>query len=205
MSEKIEQFGPDKKYNSKRQFIAFCWFLFLMLINVAIFLGIGIGGDNMRSAIIYLAISGGLVFTFYILFVVYIYYYYQLMNYRIKKTEMVVQRGVIHKIEQVVPYRAVTNVAVFRSLFDRMFGIGTIRLQTAGSGSPYPEESIEGLVNYQEIYDKLMSKIRSVRAMGLTAASIEGEGAIDLEEELKVNLEILQTLKEIKSLLSEER
>ncbi|MGC9781019.1 MAG: PH domain-containing protein [Candidatus Heimdallarchaeota archaeon] len=205
MSKEITEFGPDIKYLQKRQFIAFSWFMFFMLIVLGIFLGYMIGKDNPSTALIVLGAAGGCVLLFYILNATFIYYYYKSIIYQFKETEMIVRRGVFQKIEKAVPFRAVTNLAVYRSLFDRMFGIGTIRLHTAGySGTPLPEESIEGILNYVELYDNLMAKIRPMKAMTPTV-SMEVDGTIDMEDQLKVNLEILKTLKEIKSLLKEGR
>ena len=205
MSKELMEFGPDKKYLQKRQLVAFMWFFFTLIIVLGTFLGLYFGGDNKTTALIVLFSVGGVVVVWYILWVIYLSYYYKSMIYQLKENEMIVRRGVFHKIEKNVPFRAVTNLAVFRSLFDRMFGIGTIRLHTAGySGTPLPEENIEGLVNYQEVYDKLIAKIRPLQAMTPRASVEVEEQDLGFQEQLRVNQQILATLQEIKELLKQE-
>jgi len=205
MTKEILEFGPDKKYLQKRQFVAFMWFFFILIIVLATFLGLFFGGGDKTTALIVLYSGGGVVVVWLILWLIYLSYYYKSMTYQLKGTEMIVHRGVFQKIEKNVPFRAVTNLAVFRSLFDRMFGIGTIRLHTAGySGTPLPEENIEGLVNYQEIYDKLIAKIRPLQAMTPRASVEVEEQDLGFQEQLRVNQEILATLQEIKELLKQE-
>jgi uncharacterized membrane protein YdbT with pleckstrin-like domain len=202
MSKEMMVFGPDIKYLRKRQLLSLIWFLIALIIVVGIFLGFMFGAGETTTAFIILGAASGGVLLWYILWLVFLYYYFKSMSYRLKENEMIVNRGVFNKIEKNVPFRAVTNLAIYRSLFDRFFGIGTIRLHTAGySGTPLPEENIEGLVNFQDIYDKLIAKIRPLRAM-TPKASIE----IDEEDDqYQINLKILETLKEIKEILLEEQ
>ncbi len=205
MSKELMEFGPDKKYLQKRQLVAFMWFFFALIVTLGTFLGLYFGGGNKTTALIVLFSVGGVVVVWYILWIIYLSYYYKSMVYQLKENEMIVQRGVFQKIEKNVPFRAVTNLAVFRSLFDRMFGIGTIRLHTAGySGTPLPEENIEGLVNYQEVYDKLIAKIRPLQAMTPRASVEVEEQDLGFQEQLRVNQQILATLQEIKELLKQE-
>lgn len=205
MSKELMEFGPDKKYLQKRQLVAFMWFFFTLIIVLGTFLGLYFGGDNKPTALIVLFSVGGVIVVWYIFWVIYLSYYYKSMIYQLKENEMIVRRGVFHKIEKNVPFRAVTNLAIFRSLFDRMFGIGTIRLHTAGySGTPLPEENIEGLVNYQEVYDKLIAKIRPLQAMTPRASVEVEEQDLGFQEQLRVNQQILATLQEIKELLKQE-
>lgn len=202
MTNEIIEFGPDRKYLQKRQFLGFIWFFIILGIVVGIFLGLMFGAGETVTAFIVLGAAGGGALIWFILWLVFLSYYFRSMIYQLKEKEMIAKRGVFSKIEKNVPFRAVTNLEIFRSLFDRLFGIGTIRLHTAGySGTPLPEENIEGLVNYQEIYDRLITKIRPLRAM-TPKASIELD---EDDDQYQINLEILQTLKEIKEILREDQ
>jgi uncharacterized membrane protein YdbT with pleckstrin-like domain len=202
MAKELKEFGPDRKYLTKRRFLGFIWFFLILIMVVAIFLGIMFGAGETVTAFIVLGAAGGGALLWFILWLVFLSYYYKSLSYRLKESEMIVNRGVFSKIEKNVPFRAVTNLAIYRSLFDRLFGIGTIRLHTAGySGTPLPEENIEGLVNFQEVYDRLIAKIRPLRAM-TPKASIEMD---EDDDQYQINLEILQTLKEIKEILREEQ
>src|SRR5690606_2440159 len=72
-----------------------------------------------------------------------------------------------------------TNLEVTRGPFDRMFGIGSLKIQTAGmSGQTGAEEKLEGLADVQAIYEKVAGELRRFRsAMAPTQAGEEGAPA----------------------------
>ncbi|HEY2981796.1 MAG TPA: PH domain-containing protein [Anaerolineales bacterium] len=53
------------------------------------------------------------------------------------------QKGLINKSEIVIPFSRVTNYAADQNLFDRMFGVGNFKIETAGS-TVSPELSLIG-------------------------------------------------------------
>jgi len=65
---------------------------------------------------------------------------------------------------------------------DRLFGIGTLNIQTAGmSGQTGAEESLVGLPNFQEVYEQVAQTLRRFRgAMAPTQAEVEPAPAEDL-------------------------
>ena len=72
--------------------------------------------------------------------------------------------GLITKSIKHVPFRTVTNLQLNRGTFDRMFGIGTLNIQTAGmSGQKGAEESLMGLNNIQEVYAIVAKALRRYR------------------------------------------
>ena len=103
--------------------------------------------------------------------------YYRSLSYEIQDDEVIMRVGIWTKSVKHVPYRTVTNVTVKRGILDRLFGIGTLNIQTAGmSGTTGAEESLEGLDNVQEVYDIVATELRRFRgSMAPTAADVEGE------------------------------
>ena len=103
--------------------------------------------------------------------------YYRSLSYEIQDDEVIMRVGIWTKSVKHVPYRTVTNVTVKRGILDRLFGIGTLNIQTAGmSGTTGAEESLEGLDNVQEVYDIVATELRRFRgSMAPTAADAEGE------------------------------
>ncbi len=53
------------------------------------------------------------------------------------------KKGILSKSEIVIPFSRVTNYAAEQSLFDRMFGVGNFKIETAGS-TITPELSLLG-------------------------------------------------------------
>jgi len=98
--------------------------------------------------------------------------YYRSLQYEIHDDEVIVRVGVITKTVKHVPFRTVTNLEVKQGPFDRLFGIGTLNIQTAGmSGQSGAEESLRGLPNFQEVYDQVVAALRRYRgAMAPTQA-----------------------------------
>lgn len=85
--------------------------------------------------------------------------------------------GVITRSVKHVPFRTVTNLEVKRDPLDRLLGIGTLKIQTAGmSGQSGAEESLVGLPNYQAVYEQVAAALRRFRgSMAPTQAEVEAE------------------------------
>lgn len=62
--------------------------------------------------------------------------------------------GVLSKSERSIPIDRVQDVAVNRSLFGRMLGYGTVRIESAGSGAT--EIQFENVSNPNEIRQSLI-------------------------------------------------
>lgn len=106
--------------------------------------------------------------------------YYRSLSYEIQEDEVIMHVGIWTKSVKHVPYRTVTNLTVKRGILDRLFGLGTLKIQTAGmSGTTGAEESLEGLDNVQEVYDMVVTELRRFRgSMAPTAAEEEVEPAV---------------------------
>jgi membrane protein YdbS with pleckstrin-like domain len=103
--------------------------------------------------------------------------YYRSLSYEIQDDEVIMRVGIWTRSVKHVPYRTVTNITVRRGILDRLFGLGTLNIQTAGmSGTTGAEENLEGLDNVQEVYDLVATELRRFRgSMAPTAAEVEGE------------------------------
>jgi membrane protein YdbS with pleckstrin-like domain len=101
--------------------------------------------------------------------------YYRTLQYEIHEDEVIVRAGIITKSVKHVPFRTVTNLKVVRGPFDRIFGLGTLNIQTAGmSGQQGAEESLIGLPDVSAIYERVATAMRRYRgAMGPDAVTVE--------------------------------
>ena len=104
--------------------------------------------------------------------------YYRSLKYEILEDEVIVRAGIITKSVKHVPYRTVTNLTVKRGILDRLFGLGTLNIQTAGmSGNTNTaEESLVGLINVQEIYELVAAELRRFRG-GMTPTQADTDPA----------------------------
>lgn len=124
--------------------------------------------------------------------------YYRSLSYEIQDDEVIMRVGVWTRSVKHVPYRTVTNITVRRGILDRLFGLGTLNIQTAGmSGTTGAEENLEGLDNVQEVYDLVATELRRFRgSMAPTAAGVEGEAIAAPTDTLGAILTEIQAIRQ---------
>jgi uncharacterized membrane protein YdbT with pleckstrin-like domain len=94
--------------------------------------------------------------------------------------EIYTKRGIITITKRHVPFRTVTNVQTRRGIFDRIMGIGTVLIETAGGtvsaqqtnliplliqkigGSDSSEERVEGIRFHEELRDYILREMREI-------------------------------------------
>ncbi len=86
--------------------------------------------------------------------------YFNSLRYDILESEIIVHSGVLTKTVKHVPFRTVTNIQITRGPLDRLMGLGSLDIQTAGTGSFIPEESLVGLADVQAIYETIAHELR---------------------------------------------
>ncbi len=118
--------------------------------------------------------------------------------------EIYVKRGIITVTRKHVPFRTITNIASNAGPFARLFGIGSVHIETAGfSGSSQmgPEEKLEGIVFYEEVRDFILNELRKFRDPYVTGTEV----VLPVEEPVPrgpgLDDEMLITLREIRDLL----
>ncbi|MDH5403057.1 MAG: PH domain-containing protein [Candidatus Heimdallarchaeota archaeon] len=119
----------------------------------------------------FIDISGGILFALgfliliYLIFAMFYLLYYKTIRYEIKENEIHVFRGLITKSHKIVPFRTITNMDLKRGILDRLFSIGSIEIQTAGSGSAFlPEERLDGilLADIEPLREHILNKVRLI-------------------------------------------
>lgn len=121
--------------------------------------------------------------------------------------EIYVRKGLINVTQKHVPFRTITNISSRTGPIDRLFGIGTVEIQTAGySGGPGgqvgPEEKLEGITFYDQVRDFILQELRRFRdpyVVGTEVVNPRDEEVPRLSDSL--DDEMLITLREIRSVL----
>jgi len=118
--------------------------------------------------------------------------------------EVYVKKGIVTVTRKHVPFRTITNIASKAGAFDRLFGIGSVNIETAGySGTSQtgPEEKLEGIVFYEEVRDFILNELRKFRDPYVTGTEV----VLPVEEPVPrgpgLDDEMLITLREIRDLL----
>jgi membrane protein YdbS with pleckstrin-like domain len=126
--------------------------------------------------------------------------YYSSIIYILTNDEIIAEKGVWWKRKSFVPYNRITNISVVQGPIARHFGLGTVRVQTAGfsgggsAGGRVAEVVILGVKNFEEIRNIIMGFVKRVKPV-----------AIETEAEAPaprgVNQQILNELRRIREAL----
>lgn len=87
----------------------------------------------------------------------------KLFGYQLEDNEVKVEKGVISKSYDSIPYSRIQNVGIERSLLQRILGISTVDIQTAGSsGYGKAEGKLPGVEKAvaEEVREAIMQKAR---------------------------------------------
>ncbi len=123
-------------------------------------------------------------------------------------SEIFVKKGIINITRKHVPFRTITNISSRSGPFDRLFGIGTIEIETAGySGTTtQAEEKLEGITFYEELRDFILRELRKFKGSYVTGTEVvhpEEDPVPRIDDSLED--EILLVLREIRDLLRREK
>jgi membrane protein YdbS with pleckstrin-like domain len=113
--------------------------------------------------------------------------------------EIYVKKGILNVTRKHVPFRTITNMSSRAGPFDRLFGIGSLRVHTAGfsggtQAGEQPEASLDGLTFYDELRIFMLKTLRRYEHFN------EHDSEYLFGEE-STQLEILKILQEIRDLL----
>ncbi|MFW9963838.1 MAG: PH domain-containing protein [Candidatus Sifarchaeia archaeon] len=158
----------------------------------------------------------------FVLWMIYTYIYVKRIDYSLASwegdvsPEIYVRKGIIQITERHVPFRTITYVKTRRGVFDRLFGIGTIQIETAakspaaqGGGGVIAlilqrlmrggaaEENIEGVKFHEELRDFIL---RELRGFGRTPLPIETIGKTSKRKRI-FNDKTLEAFREIRDAL----
>jgi membrane protein YdbS with pleckstrin-like domain len=122
--------------------------------------------------------------------------------------EIYVKKGIFTITRKHVPFRTITNISSHAGIFDRLFGIGSVHIETAGSSgsaTTSPEEKLEGIVFYEEVRDFILAELRKFRDPYVIGTEVTHPKEEPVPRMPGLDDEILITLREIRDLLRELR
>jgi len=193
-------FMPHAKLKTKL-FITLTLIALAILISCALMFGLIALDRTARGPGLLIAflVCAGLDALWYIPGMVLVVPYANSLKYEIHEDEVIVNAGVFTKSVKHVPFRTITNISVKRGVLDRMLGLGTLHIQTAGASdsSGRPEASLNGLENVQEMYELVAKALRRFRS-GMTPTSADSDQEIPAggQETLAALLEEVRAIRE---------
>ncbi len=157
-------FFPDKKLLTKSILALSTWTFFILII--ALFLQIVIPLDGHRSstevAMTLWPITIGVIVVLWIISVPMIFVWFKNLKYEISPERITIHKGIISRNEQNIPFKAITDFSYHLSPYDRLLGIGSLRIQTAGQSptSTGFEGIFHGLTNGPELLEELRQRVK---------------------------------------------
>jgi putative membrane protein len=138
----------------------------------------------------------GLVILMWIIAYPIIHLWIKNLTYIIYDDRVTIHKGILTKTQQNIPFRAITDFALERSIFDRLLGIGAIKIQTAGqSKSPTGYEGkLSGLIDYDDLHTDLREKLHHLHPRSASLTTTEPEKGSDTD----ILMQILTELKGIR-------
>jgi uncharacterized membrane protein YdbT with pleckstrin-like domain len=192
-----EPLKPDKKYLIKGTWIIVTISALLALLIAIIHLVIYLVDGDMQAAEILWTVSLSIILAMWVIAYPILYLWYKNLEYRVYEDRVCIHKGILTKTQQNIPFRAITDFALVRTLYDRFLDIGSIKIQTAGkhiSSSSQYEGNLAGLINYEQLHTDLRERVKKLHPVSESVITRESAKPGDTE----VWQEMLKELKEIR-------
>ena len=194
---------PDKKLFTKQLYVLLTISFFVLLVAVILQTTIPLDpkvSANDVAAILW-PITFGVIFLLWLIAVPIIKLWIKNLSYYIDEDRITIHKGILSKIKQNVPYRAITDFQLYRSLYDRFLGIASIKIQTAGQSPTATgfEAKLSGLIDWDDLLEQLRAKVK----MLYPQTGISATDSSDITEK-EILQNILDELKEIRTTLSKD-
>ncbi len=155
---------PNKKLLSKQWYVLLTLSFLILVVGVILQITIPLNPKVSASnvAAILWPITFGVIFILWLIAVPIIKLWIKNLSYYIDEDRITIHKGILSKIKQNVPYRAITDFQLHRSLYDRFLGIASIKLQTAGQSPTATgfEAKLAGLTGWNELLEQLRAKVK---------------------------------------------
>ena len=237
----MEQVTSGRVFHPDNAFLYKKWlrvFIIIVLIWAAIFVFFALANDPVFIAdISEISIWADILFdlgwetlnlyylltvsSMFVLWMVYTYIYVKRIDYSLASwegdvsPEIYVKKGIIQITQRHVPFRTITHVKTRRGVFDRLFGIGTIQVETAAKSSTAQgggviavilqrlmrggagAENIEGVKFHEELRDFILRELRGFSRVPL---QIETSGSVRRRKKI-FNRDTLEAFREVRDAL----
>ena len=188
---------PDRKYLIKGIWIFVTISAVLALLAAIIHLIVYLVDGDMPAAIILWIVILSIILASWVIGYPILYLWYKNLEYRVYEDRVCIHKGILTKTQQNIPFRAITDFALVRTLYDRFLDIGSIKIQTAGkhiSSSSQYEGNLAGLINYEQLHTELRERVKKLHPVSETVTTRESEKPADTD----LWQEMLKELKEIR-------
>lgn len=90
-------------------------------------------------------------------------FHYLTYRYRFEREELVVRGGVIFRFERHIPYERIQNIDLSQSVFQRLFGVADVRLETASGSQAEARLQVLSLEAVEHMRERVFAGRRAAR------------------------------------------
>ena len=168
---------PHKRLLTKQWLILLTLSLFILVIAILLQLLLPLDKEvDAKDVAVNLWPIAMIVLVFkWILFVPLLTLWIKNLKYVLEEDRIIIHKGILTKLQKNIPYRAITDFVLHRSLYDRFLGIASIRIQTAGqTQSPTGYEgNMAGLIDWDDLHQSLREKIKTLHPVSESLGVVE--------------------------------
>ncbi|MDT8285865.1 MAG: PH domain-containing protein [Elusimicrobiales bacterium] len=149
--------------------------------------------DTPGTVIISLVMGLFLLIAF--LLAIWIPAFYRSLEYSIDEDAVRCNSGVFWKRRVTVPYSKITNVDIMQGPVQRMYGVGSVHVQTAGAGGAQggmAELAFLGVRNLEGVREAIMTRVKFRAAAAPGPAEPERAPAGDTQERMLAELKAIR-------------
>lgn len=143
----------------------------------------------------------GLLLLVALLLALWIPAFYRSLEYSIADDAIRCNSGVFWKRRVTVPYSKVTNVDVTQGPVQRLYGVGSVHVQTAGAGGAQggmAELAFMGVRNLEGVREAVMSRVKAAGGGAPRTAEPERAAPGDIQERMLAELKAIRAALEKK-------
>ncbi len=131
-----------------------------------------------------------------------IHLHYVNFTYELAETEVIIRWGIFTRLRKVIPYARIQNINTERTVLERLLGIGSLMIETAGTQLGLAEGIIPGIANPNSLIDEILHRVEKTKKANGASSGLgdESQKSMDYSEIL---LMIHQELKSLNAKMGE--
>lgn len=118
---------------------------------------------------------------------------YRNFTYELDNREIIIRQGVVTRRTTVIPYAAIQDITSERSLGERMLGLATLEIETAGSAHLASEIVLPGISNKDAVIHEVMQRVEKAKGTMGTEARSQGTDVSQLLSSILDELKLISS------------
>lgn len=141
--------------------------ILLVLFIMFPFIAIAFITDSLWISLTIFIIFAISIITISIVSIIFINKIYKSITFLVRDEALTINKGILIKQSQTIPFNRVQNVDIYRGPLERRFKIATIFIQTAGWGGNILRGRIQGIENPELLRDIILKRVTRAKNNGL--------------------------------------